>query len=224
MIEFVASASDGNKPGASPERKLSQRIILLLIIASLLLSSEEFLAIKDRYVQEVLERLREKATLEACLLFTEYKRGGGRKNLVQLSEKISEEINQVTDVLLAQFSQQKDQILQDELWRELLFLYCLPILRERYEDRILTLPLSHIIAILSASIASYIVYREGLGWLDSIDEKDQFQTVITYMQRDRLADRLILQVEDSELENREEIVAILRKSAAKDLTLFALEK
>lgn len=192
------------------------------IIASLLLSSEEFYAIKDRYIAEVLDRLREKAALEANLLFAEYKLSGGRKTLVQLSKEISQEINQVTDVLLEAFTKEREKLLQEELFRRILLLHCPPVLRELYETRIFTLPHSHIVAILAASIASYIVYREGLGWLDSIDERDQYETVLTYMQRDRFADQLIQQVEDSTLGNREEIVAILRKSAAKDLTLFAL--
>ncbi len=192
------------------------------IIASLLLTSEEFYAIKDQYVKEVLERLREKAALEANLLFSEYKQGGGRKTLVQLSKEISEEINQVTDLLLEAFTQEREKLLEGELFRRLLVLYCPPVLREKYEARLFTLPHSHIVAILAASIASYIVYREGLGWLESIDKKEQYQTVLTYMQRDRFADQLIQQVEESALGNREEIVAILKKSAAKDLTLFAL--
>ena len=193
------------------------------IIASLLLSSEEFYAIKDKYVREVLERLREKAALEANLLFAEYKLCGARKTLVQLSNEISAEINQVTDVLLEAFTKERENLLEKELFRRLLLLHCPPILRQLYEERIFTLPHSHMVAILAASIASYIVYREGLGWLESIDKKDQYQTVLTYMQRDRFADQLIQQVEGSSLDNREEIVAILRKSAAKDLTLFALQ-
>ena len=56
------------------------------------------------------------------------------------------------------------------------------ILVEKYKDRILSrLPEAHQVAILAAYIASYIVYREGLGWLDGIPPSDRFEATKTYM-------------------------------------------
>merc|ERR1712014_68648 len=57
----------------------------------MLLSEEEFLAIKDEVVKDVLQRLRDLAGLEARLLFREYRNYPGA--LPHFSERISKSIN-----------------------------------------------------------------------------------------------------------------------------------
>ena len=195
------------------------------IIASLVLSPQEFLQIKDVYVEEVLEILRQKADQEAKLLFQEYALLGGRKSLVELSMAISRQINEITDVILEYFSSQQDQILADELYQQLVYRHCPPVLVEKYRERILKrLPGSHQIAILSAYIASYIVYREGLDWLDDIPVESRLAMATTYMKQDVMTSRLVDSVQNSELSDKDKIVSILRMSAARDLTIIEMEK
>ena len=101
---------------------------------------------------------------------------------------------------------------------------CPPVLREKYRERVLDkLPAPHRVAVLAAFIASYIVYREGLGWLERIPPKGRYKACITYMRQDLLTESLISAVEGSAIANKDKIAAILRMSAARDLTILELE-
>ena len=99
------------------------------------------------------------------------------------------------------------------------------ILVEKYRDRLLKrLPQAHQIAILAAYIASFIVYREGLTWLDGIPATGRFDAARTYMQQDLFTSQLIAAVQSSTLVDKEKIASILRMSATRDLTIIELEK
>lgn len=195
------------------------------IISSLTLSTEEFLAIKEHYVKQVIEILRQKADNEAKLLFQEYGLAGGRKTLVELSMAVSRQINDVTDIILESLTMRQDEVLADPLYQEMIYQHCPKILVEKYRERLLKrLPAAHQIAILSAYIASFIVYREGLSWLDGIPASGRFEAAKTYMQQGLFAEKLIQAVESSSLSDRQKIADILRMSATRDLTILALEK
>ncbi len=195
------------------------------IIASLTLSTEEFLVIKDVYVEQVIEILRQKADLEAKLLFQEYGLQGGRKTLVDLSMSISRQINDVTDVILENLTSRQDEVLADPLYQEMIYRHCPKILVEKYRERLLKrLPAPHQIAILSAYIASFIVYREGLTWLDGIPATGRFEAARTYMQQDIYTSQLIKAVESSTLLDKDKIASILKMSATRDLTIIELER
>ena len=195
------------------------------IIASLILSVDEFKAIKKQYVSQVVAILREKARKEAKLLFSEFSHRRGQKDLVDLSLNISLEINKITDTLLDEFLKNKEIVLQDPLHRDLILHHCPAVLRHHYADRILTqLPDAHQIAILASFIASHIVYQEGLGWLDSIGEGKRYFAAMTYMKNERQAMKLIENISQSNLENKDNITSVLARSAARDLTMLTLEE
>lgn len=193
------------------------------IIASLILSDDEFKSIKPEYVQQVIRILRKKASQEANLLFAEYARCGRAKSLVSLSMEISKEINEVTDLLLDIFSSDPEKILKDEISKDILLKHCPKILADKFYDRIFLLPQQHKIAILAAYIASYIVYKEGLGWLDSIAPQNRHKVAVNYMKHDLLTGALIDSVDHSQVANKDKIIQILKRSAARDLTMFDLE-
>jgi glutamate dehydrogenase len=196
------------------------------IIASLVLEPDEFLDIKDLYVSEVIDRLRHRADLEAKLLFRSFSQEDGNKSLVELSLMISKEINRITDVLLEELSKKTEEVLNDPFYQDIVIRHCPSILVEKYgRERILSkLPMAHQIAIISSSIASYVVYNEGLGWLRSIPKKHWFDALIIYMQKDSLTSQLIKAVSDSDISVKEDINAILSRSAARNLTIIELQK
>ncbi len=195
------------------------------IVASLTLTAEEFMQIKEVYVSQVIEILRKKADQEAKLLFHEYTLSGGRKTLVELSMAISKQINDVTDILLERLTERQDEVLADPMYQEMIYRHVPPVLVEKYKERVLKrLPPAHQIAILSAFIASYIVYREGLGWLDGIPADGRFDAARTYMGQDLQTGTLIAAVEKSSLPDKEKIVSILKMSATRNLTILELEK
>ena len=195
------------------------------IIASLILSTDEFLAIKDVYVQQVIEILRGKADQEAKLLFQELMLAGGHKTLVELSMAISRQINDVTDIILENLTARQEEVLANPFYQEMIYRHTPKILVERYKERLLKrLPPAHQIAILSAYIASSIVYREGLGWLDGIPSEARFEAARTYMSQDNFTAQLLASVAESNLPDKEKIAAILKMSATRDLTILEMEK
>ncbi len=194
------------------------------IIACLTISSKEFQEIKDVYVKQVIEILRSKADAEARLLLRYYRRGYEGKNLVDLSIDVSREINEITDCLLEELTKRQDEVLNSALFQGLIYRHCPPILVEKFKARILKrLPQAHQIAILSAYIASHIVYREGLGWMHSIPPDKRYETARRYMEMSEQANLMIDSVLGSNIDGREEIAAILGRSAAKYLTMAKLE-
>jgi len=193
------------------------------IIASLILSSDEFLAIKDVYVSQVLDVLRKKAGDEAKLLFSEFVKNGERVTLVELSMRISREINNITDVLLDEFTKRPTEILNDSVFVDLLFDHVPKIMVEQYRERVRNdLPQAHRIAILAAYIASLIVYTEGLDWLESIPEEDRYLACVTYIRKQRETKVLMDEILQSNLTDKEKIASILKSSAARELTKITL--
>ena len=193
------------------------------IIASLTLSNDEFMAIKTTYVDQVVAILRDRADAEAKLLFRSYAEQDGDQSLVELSLLISKEINRITDVLLEALSQDVEATLADELYQHIIVQHCPAILREKYRERILErLPDPHKVAIVSSSIASHVVYKEGLTWLRSIPVKHWFEALRIYMEKDRLTSNLIANVEKANLPEGDQVQAILTMSAARDLTVMEL--
>ena len=194
------------------------------IIASLVISAEEFMPIKESYVSQVIDILRKKADAEAKLLFRVYAEEDRSKTLVELSLQISKEINRITDVLLNNLTENMDKVLKDPLYQSIVFDHCPPVLVERYRDRILEqLPENHQIAIIASSVASYVVYNEGLTWLKSIPSQFWFEALKIYIEKDRLTHQLLDAVKASGLKSKEQIEAILSMSAARDLTVMELQ-
>ncbi len=194
------------------------------IIASLTLSAEEFIELKSIYVPEVIQILRRKADQEAKLLFRELAQEDSR-NLVDLSLLISKEINHLTDVLLESLSEESDKVLADPFFQDIVIRHCPPILVEKYRERILSrLPDAHKIAIISSSIASYVVYKEGLGWMRTLPKAKLFDALQIYMQKDKLATQLMESVASSGILEREQINAILARSAARNLTDLEIQQ
>ena len=162
------------------------------VIASLILSKEDYLGIKDNYIQEVLEILQEKANKEASLLFSSFQESKSSETLVSLSQRISREINDLTDILLDRLIVDQDKVLQDPLFQRIIS-HCPAVLERNFPGKILqNLPASHKIAIIASHVASYIVYSEGLNWLNSQERaqiksfKQLYPTFVTLRTRNHL--------------------------------------
>ncbi len=195
------------------------------VIESMILDVSEFMSIKATYVEHVIQILRDIAGKEARLLFREYAQRAGKKNLVELSKEISQEINDLTDILLKEFTSKGSQLIKDPMYLKLIYKHCPPILVEKYRERIVErLPLTYIVAILAAQIASSIVYNEGLDWMDSIADRNVIRAACNYMQNLENTEKLIASIQSSKLANKDEITTILQHSAARVLTMLSLEK
>jgi glutamate dehydrogenase len=190
------------------------------IIGSLVLKPKEFEAIKKDYVEDVLTILRQKADLEAKLLFREYILHRKETPLVELSLMISKEINGVIDLMLAKLQDPECAFLSDPMFADIIYEHCPQILVKKYKNRILdSLPKAHQVAIVSAYIASYVVYSEGLDWLTSFPEADRFDIALEYMRNYRQTLDLVSAIEKSSMKQKEMIASILKRTATKELTV-----
>jgi glutamate dehydrogenase len=132
------------------------------IIANLLLSEQEFFAHKDRYVQDVLSILRQRAGDEARLLLRRHREAGGTVAYTELSDQVSQNINSLYHRLFQFFTSRPELCLKPP-FRDALVRHLPGVLKEtpRFRRRISKLPLKYQAAILAAEIGASLVYSSN---------------------------------------------------------------
>ncbi len=130
------------------------------IIANLLLSEDEFLANKQRYVKGVLSILERRASDEAELIFRRFKETG--RPYTEISDAISVEING-NYARLFKFFESRPELALKQPWRRAIVSHLPTLLQtdKRFNDRLARLPQKYRSAILAAEIGSSMVYRGG---------------------------------------------------------------
>lgn len=137
------------------------------VLCGLTLGDELFCELKETLIEEILVRLRRCAMLEAKLLLTTYSEKGG--HLTDISDTISERINLFTDQLLHYLDQIELPTDPNHPLIRCFLSYCLPILRQKYADKLLTqIPDNHKKAIIASHLAADTVYVKGLDWSPAI--------------------------------------------------------
>jgi glutamate dehydrogenase len=137
------------------------------VLSGLVLGEEEMLEHKERVVEQILQALQDRAADEADLLLECHTNLGAM--LTEISDWVSEKINLYTDQLLAYLEPlELSDDPNDPMIRTFLA-YCLPFLRENYQDRLISdVPAPHKKAIIACHIASQLVYHRGLHWHPTI--------------------------------------------------------
>jgi len=188
------------------------------IAASMLLDEAAFMALKPVFVAEVLDRLRELARLEATQLFAEHQKQP--KVLVpELSVRLSRVMNFACDAIESAFEAlwTSDEALARELVRQ----HLPPSLVSEVGDRLFdALPPAYLSRTVSATLASRIVYREGLQYLERLDPAAIAELAPKYLVAQRANDALIAELAESELPNRQRIIDLLANAG----TRAALER
>jgi glutamate dehydrogenase len=130
------------------------------IIANLLLTEQEFLEHKERYVADVLEILEKRAEDEARLILKRRREPGCNLLCTEISDAISTEIN-AHYAHLYRFFQERPQLCNQPLFRRTILNHLPRILQEnvKYRRRLKNLPGKYVYAILAAEIASSLVYQ-----------------------------------------------------------------
>jgi len=127
------------------------------IIANLLLTEQEFLASKKRYVAGVLEILEKRAGDEANLILRRRRETG--KLCTEISDALSGEINE-NYARLFKFFQSRPELCLREPFRKAILAHLPALLRTaRFRQRVAKLPPKYRSAILAAELGSSMVYR-----------------------------------------------------------------
>jgi glutamate dehydrogenase len=174
------------------------------IISSMLLSTDELLAVKERFVGEVVDLLRELARREAVLLFHE-RRHHPDELLPDLSIRLSKIINRATDAIEAVLDE------DHELFGTLVLEHLPAILVEKGGDRVLDhVPAAYSRRIAACVLATKIIYREGIDYLARLDDATIGRLALDYLRQEQETTALIAEVEGSGLANRSRIAELLR--------------
>ena len=133
------------------------------IIANLLLSDAEFLAHKERYVNDVLAILVKRAGDEARLILSR-RRDRPESLCTEISEALSGEINALYARLFAWF-QERPELALREPYRRALLAHLPAMLRDEpvFRRRLKRLPPKYRSAILASEVASSLVYLGNSG-------------------------------------------------------------
>lgn len=129
------------------------------IIANLLMSEQEFQAVKERYVADVLAILEKRAADEARLILQRHQESGASQPYTELSGQISQNINSYYSRLF-QFFSERPQLCLQRPFKDALLRHLPALLQEkpRFRRRISRLPRKYQAAILAAEIAASLVY------------------------------------------------------------------
>jgi glutamate dehydrogenase len=188
------------------------------ICASMLLSEEEFLAIKGELVEDVLQRLRELARLEADLLFREFKNYPGA--LPHFSERLSQAIIRTSNVLRESLA---DVQRGDDLYKKLMPLFLedhLPrklaeVAGDRVDERI---PIDYLRNAFASSLASKLLYSEGINFLESQPEDKLFPFALRYMEEEKKIHdlvRTIREADDFQEPDKSNVIDLLRRGGVR---------
>ncbi len=179
------------------------------IIASMLLPEESFLAIKETYVAQVLEKLRELAATEAHSLLSEHQRYPDT-DLPDLSIQLSRVINHAADLLAIDMDRLRTE--HPALTQILVEEHVPKVLLETCNEQLYTrLPTAYLNRIMASRLASRIVYREGMNWFKNRSDTEIVELAKRYLQEEANISALIANLTQTDLEGRDEIIRLLEK-------------
>ena len=184
------------------------------IIASMLLSEEEFLSIKERFIEEVLVKLKEFARLEADSLFREARFRPGR-SIPQLCAELSHAITDATDILAKELATYKKS---NDILVEVIFDHLPSTLHSFAKERLdMCIPKEYQIRMIASSLASKVIYQEGHEFLSVLSPSRQLQVAIEYFKAEKQISTLIQSVAASGIKDSVRIAKLLDSGGARAL-------
>lgn len=184
------------------------------ILASMVLTVNEFLEIKENFVCQVLDQLRALAKLEANALFKEY-RHRPNTTLPELSILLSQSINKAKDALCEAFI-----IMQKNHpdWIDLCIQRYIPqsLLKkvESLEKLKSKTPLIYIQQIIASYLASTIVYKEGINYFEHMDSNAILNLALNYFEKELEVSKMTEEIKNSSIPSKELIIKLLENGGA----------
>ena len=175
--------------------------------ACMMLDEEEFLRIKPVFVEQVLDRLRSLARVEAELLMTEHLRHS-KASLPKLSIRLSRIINGAAPAIMESISSWPEEDI--EMARELVLDHLPPILVETGGDRVWTrLPERYLHWMMAKRLASGMAYREGIDFLEGMEPAAVAMLAQRYLREDVRVRGLVSSLTDAEFPDRDRVIKLL---------------
>ena len=181
--------------------------------ASMLLDEQSFMAIKDQFVEEVLEKLRALARSEAELLMAE-----GRRHphtpLTELSTELSKVINAAADAIRASMDSWSpaDRELAKTVVREHIPQKLQDTVGERlWKD----IPQAYLDWMVAKRLASGIVYREGVAFLENVEPDAVAALARRYLRKREETRTLVTALKDSKLPGAARAAELLGRSGTR---------
>ncbi len=179
--------------------------------ASMLLTPDEFIAIKQQFVNEVLVKLREMARLEAELLARMLRRQP-RLHLPEASVRLSRAVIRTADAIESAIERLDNG--QIEVMATVLRDHLPEILCETAADRLKErLPLAYRRWLIAKSLAARIVYREGIEAVEAVEAESIGPLAAEFLQREIDREGLADEVDGSSMPHAAEIANLLRTTS-----------
>jgi len=157
------------------------------IRASMCVTDDEFVALKAPYVEQVLTKLRDLAHLEASLLFSEAKREPSTP-LPALSERISFAILRVADALATLMD---SYAAERPLWPAVSAQLPPALAASEHAPKLPSrLPLEYQKSTIAKSLASRLVYREGLHFVENLPDERLPTFALAYLEEEEKVEAL----------------------------------
>ncbi len=185
------------------------------VLASMLVSSADFVAHKEAFVAEVLERLRRLARLEARRLLDEHARRPDT-SLPELSVELSRSVTRVEEAVLDVLRDGRGvsaalvrDTVQGYVPKTLAALSARPVLD--------ALPRAYVQGVVATVVATMIAYREGPDYLRGVPRAELGTRALRYAEADRRVRGLAERVRASGLDEAEGMARLLAEGGARAL-------
>jgi glutamate dehydrogenase len=180
------------------------------IIASMNLSETQFLAIKDQFVEQVLDKLRTLARREAELL-SRFHVLRPHIPLPEMSIRLSRVMIRIADAIEAGIDQLR--VADEDMFRQLVIDHLPPILVQTTGEELWTrTPATYLKWIMAKSLAARIVYREGFESLESLAPGATADLSVRFLKREMERVRMVRELEESQLPDRHRIIEALDRA------------
>ncbi len=187
------------------------------IQSSMLMNEASFKRIKPTYVAQVLEKLRQFALLEAQCLLAEARRSP-HIPLPELCVKLSRSANDAADLVARALTNAGPEV--DPIRRSVVLQHIVPILFESEGERVFThLPRAYLDWMVAKSLASRIVYNEGINFFSSIDADEVARIVVRYVAAEQELDTLLSSLTACSVAEGPRIAQLLRRSGTRAIAL-----
>lgn len=178
--------------------------------ASMLLNEQDFLRIKDRFVEQVLDKLRELARREAELLARVHQQRP-QVPLPEISTRVSRVMMRISDTVEAALDAMAPADV--ELMKRLVTDHLPAILLETVGEKLWThMPKPYLKWIMAKSLAARMVYREGFEFLETVPLGAIVNMGVRYLRLEQERSHLVAEVAQSDLKDRQRIAGLLSEA------------